>query len=635
MVEKHETLTHFEQKLLPESNNFSEEQKRVIFSESDRNIVAGPGSGKTTVLMAKIAMLLNEQTEDFKGICIITHTNVAVDEIKTGLMNMGITEFEYPNFVGTIHEFFNYFFAFKAYNEIFPGIVPSFRDEELFKERFKDVFIKYKPSSYTTSPPTTKVEKIHLLINDDKEILLREECPDFYKIALINTLEEIIKLGELRHNDSLSLSHWYIKKYERKIKRGFEERFSWVFLDEAQDTSIFQYELLKTLFNDSSITFQKYGDPYQALYTLYDNSPDAWLPHQEIAEGVILDSISQSTRFGESIAKILRTTCIKKYEILRGSTRRNSFKPHMFLYNTESEVVNKYIEVVDNLKEHHEEFKKSDKKIAVVGLTHGDLSRYKNGYKKVKSVKTRSESIIKNYYELLLKSILEIIKEADESTLPNPKLSYNISLLKKEIENNDVNIKSKMSSLIVSIVNDRGKISENSERLILCILKEFCENHFIGNPKLLDYSKYRDYFSENLERIYLSYSVTDKEYSIEKNTIENKIYFGTVHSVKGETHKATLLLESILPEGPYRNPTFFYDCYLISNYLIGEFEDYNRFEDPLKKNATRKALKTAYVALSRPTHFAGVAIKKSQIGADLRQFIEKATNYGWEIIDVE
>jgi len=170
--------------------------------------------------------------------------------------------------------------------------------------------------------------------------------------------------------------------------------------------------------------------------------------------------------------------------------------------------------------------------------------------------------------------------------------------------------------------------------LILYIFEEFCENHFIGSPKPLDYSKYRDYFSENLERIYLSYSVTDKEYSIEKNTIENNIYFGTVHSVKGETHKATLLLESTLSEGPYKNPTVFYDCSLISNYLIGEFEDYVRFEDQFKKNATKKALKTAYVALSRPTHFAGVAIKKSQIGADLKQFIEKATDAGWEIVDV-
>ncbi|WP_214789364.1 UvrD-helicase domain-containing protein [Exiguobacterium sp. s21] len=635
MVEKHETLTHFEQKLLPEGNNFSEEQKTVIFSESDRNIVAGPGSGKTTVLMAKIAMLLNEQKEDFKGLCIITHTNVAVEEIKSGLMNMGITEIGYPNFVGTIHEFFNYFFAFKAYNEIFPDIHPSFRDEELYKERFKEVFNKHKPSSYSGSPPTTKVEKIHLLINDNKEVLLREDCPSFYEVALTKTLEEIIKLGELRHNDSLSLSQWYIKKYERKIKKGFEERFSWVFLDEAQDTSTFQYDLLKKLFNDSSITFQKFGDPYQALYTLYDNGPDAWLPHEEITEGVGFDSISQSTRFGESIAKILRTTCIKKYENLTGDVRRSSFKPHMFLYSTENEVINKYIEVVENLKENHEEFNKSNKKIAVVGLTHNDLSRYKNGYKKVKSVKTRSESIIKSYYELLLKSILEIIKDVDESILPNPKISYNVSFLKREIENNDMSIKSKMSSLVVSIVKDRGEINGDLEQLILHVLKEFCENHFMRNTISLDYSKYVRYFSENLVRIYLSYSVTDKEHSIEKKIIENQIYFGTVHSVKGETHKSTLLLESKLSEGPYRDPTFFYDCYLISNYLIGEFEDYNRFEDQLKKNATRKALKTAYVALSRPTHFAGVAIKKSHIEADLGQFIEKAINAGWEIVDVE
>lgn len=635
MIEREETLVKLEKKLLPDNSSFSIEQKKVIFSEGDRNIVAGPGSGKTTVLMAKIALLLSEQKEDFKGICIITHTNVAVEEIKSGLIDVGITNIGYPNFIGTIHEFFNYFFAYKAYNEIFPGIKPVFRDEELHKERFIEFFNKYKSSSYDFAPPSTKVEKIHLLFDENKNIHLKEYCHPNYEEALLKTLKEIIKLGEIRHNDSLSLSEWYIKKYNKKIIEGFKKRFSWVFLDEAQDTSIFQYELLKKLFDDYSINFQKFGDPYQALYTLYDNTQDAWLPDKEQNKGIEFDEISQSTRFGESIAKVLRTTCIEEYKTLKGNINKRSFKPHMFLYNTESKVVNEYIKIIEILNYKYEDFKKSNKKVAVVGLTHNDLLRYKIGYKKAKTVKMVSESIIKSYYELILKGLLEIVKDINASLLPNEKSDYNISFLKNNIENNNVKIKSQISTLIIEVLKDRGKIKISSEKLILKVLEEFCNDHFIKNEKALDYSKYIRYIKENMERIYIGYTVTKQSNLIKQEDIEKNIYFGTVHSVKGETHKATLLIESRIPEGDFNNPTIFYDCYSVSNYLMGDFEDYRKIKYSLKRNATRKALKTAYVALSRPTHFAGVAIKKSNIKEHLEDFITKANKAGWEIIDVD
>ena len=109
-----ESLELIEKRLLPEGCHFSDEQQAVIFEDDSMDVVAGPGSGKTTVLTARIKILLEQIKESRKGICVLTHTNVAVDEIKESLKKLGVEEIKNPHFIGTIQDFFNTFFAKKA-----------------------------------------------------------------------------------------------------------------------------------------------------------------------------------------------------------------------------------------------------------------------------------------------------------------------------------------------------------------------------------------------------------------------------------------------------------------------------------------------------------------------------------------
>ncbi|WP_430493560.1 UvrD-helicase domain-containing protein, partial [Paenibacillus ottowii] len=92
---------------------FNDNQKEFINLFETKYIIAGPGVGKTTCLSAKIVLMLmkmaSENSRD--AICIITHTNVAVDEINRILNRMGISKIKHPHFVGTIHQFFNTYLA--------------------------------------------------------------------------------------------------------------------------------------------------------------------------------------------------------------------------------------------------------------------------------------------------------------------------------------------------------------------------------------------------------------------------------------------------------------------------------------------------------------------------------------------
>ena len=158
-----ELLLEIEKNLLPEGCHFSEEQTNVIFEDNNMDVVAGPGAGKTTVLTSRIKILLDQMKNTGKGICILTHTNVAVDEIKSSLKKLGVPEVRNPHFIGTIQDFFNTFFAKKAFHLLLKDKKMRVYDDDIYREKFHKVFDSRKPSFYSKdlslpNPENKKIE---------------------------------------------------------------------------------------------------------------------------------------------------------------------------------------------------------------------------------------------------------------------------------------------------------------------------------------------------------------------------------------------------------------------------------------------------------------------------------------------
>jgi len=93
--------------------SFDEPRRRILRSNDSFDVQACPGSGKTTLLVAKLAVLADKWPHARRGICVLSHTNVARQEIekKLGGTPVGRRLIAYPHFVGTIHGFVNEFLA--------------------------------------------------------------------------------------------------------------------------------------------------------------------------------------------------------------------------------------------------------------------------------------------------------------------------------------------------------------------------------------------------------------------------------------------------------------------------------------------------------------------------------------------
>ncbi len=88
-------------------------RKGVIQSKENMDVAACPGSGKTTVLIAKLAILAKKWKCRTRGVCVLSHTNAArkITETRLGNSIVGQRLLSYPHFIGTIHSFVNEFLA--------------------------------------------------------------------------------------------------------------------------------------------------------------------------------------------------------------------------------------------------------------------------------------------------------------------------------------------------------------------------------------------------------------------------------------------------------------------------------------------------------------------------------------------
>jgi len=192
---------------------FDEESREFIKCLESKDIKACPGAGKTTSLGVKLNILSNYMPfEDNSGILVLTHTNVAVDEIKSKLGINAQKVLSYPNHVGTFQSFINKYLAIPMYIKLFGKRHERIDNEKfylLFQKQFDNVnnfhknWLEKKAIEKHTSV-LNLVENLKLVDNDklqykDKNIITTQS--DMFQAIL--TISKIPK--RIKYNGYLML----------------------------------------------------------------------------------------------------------------------------------------------------------------------------------------------------------------------------------------------------------------------------------------------------------------------------------------------------------------------------------------------------------------------------------------------
>jgi DNA helicase-2/ATP-dependent DNA helicase PcrA len=227
-------------------------------------ILAGAGSGKTRVLITRIAWLISTNQVAPQGLLAVTFTNKAAKEMLTRLSAMLPINVR-GMWIGTFHGLCNRLLRTHYRDAGLPQlfqILDSGDQLSAVKRLLKNLNVddeKYPPREMTW------------FINAQKEAGLRPAAVEAYddwtrkRVELYEAYEAQCQREGVVDFSELLLRSYELLERNEPLRRHYQERFHHILVDEFQDTNKLQYAWLKLLAGNSASLFCV-GDDDQSIY---------------------------------------------------------------------------------------------------------------------------------------------------------------------------------------------------------------------------------------------------------------------------------------------------------------------------------------------------------------------------------
>ena len=374
-------------------------QRQAVFTtDGPLLILAGAGSGKTTVLVNRIANLIrfgsahgSRQTprpateDDVKAlrnaimtgtdapswldgmlrqnavrswnVMAITFTNKAAGELKERLRRMLGGEEGDEVFASTFHSACVRFLRRDAERIGFPKsftIYDSDDQQRVIKQIYKDLMIddKFLPVKSAVSQISSFKDK--LLSAED----IASEAPRDTKAALISkiytTYAARLKKAGAMDFDDLIYHTVKLLQNDEEARRYYQDKFKYVVVDEYQDTSIAQFNLVRLLAGGSN-NVCVVGDDDQSIYKFRGATIENILNFEQVFKGAKTIRLEQNYRSTSNILNAANSV-IKNNAGRKGKTlwtqNGNGEKVHHYTASNEQDEASHLADIIgEHLRE--------------------------------------------------------------------------------------------------------------------------------------------------------------------------------------------------------------------------------------------------------------------------------------------
>lgn len=268
-------------------------------------VLAGPGSGKTSVIVERTAYMTGEGKIPSSSVLVVTFSRAAAVEMKerflkfTGQSSTRVT-------FGTFHGVF-YGILKQAYNLTSANIL----SEEEKNGILRELALNFGGELASEGDFTEEIAKEISMVKGNRislEHYYSSGCPDevFRQIygAYGNMLRERRKLDF----DDMLLSCYELFDKRKDILRAWQQKFRYILVDEFQDINQLQYDIVRLLAEPENNLFIV-GDDDQSIYHFRGARPEIMLNFTKDypgAEKVVLDvNYRCSKRILDSAMKVI------------------------------------------------------------------------------------------------------------------------------------------------------------------------------------------------------------------------------------------------------------------------------------------------------------------------------------------
>lgn len=288
---------------------FNEAQKAAAFhGKGPALVLAGPGSGKTTVITARAIRLSGEIRSPDRLLCI-TFTNAAADEMKARYLagtgageenKDGRDEDPVTPVFSTVHSFCNG--ILKEYEKLTGKRYVRIEGEDSPKNKIlSKIYRKYNG----TEPDEAMTERIKGYMRkegadgENKKPSGRNQIRRFSEI--VREYAEVKRKNGYVDFDDMVLMAKQILTEERELSEKIRSRFDYIQVDEAQDLSRAQYDVIRLIVPAGNIFIV--ADDDQSIYGFRGADPGCLFDFLARYPGAARYELTQNFRSTPEIVK--------------------------------------------------------------------------------------------------------------------------------------------------------------------------------------------------------------------------------------------------------------------------------------------------------------------------------------------
>ena len=245
----------------------------VTHQEGPLLVLAGAGSGKTRVLIHRVAWLIKEKKIEPGKIALLTFTNKAAGEMKERIKKIGREAGRESGkkielgFSGTFHTFCAKLLRNYGMNV---GISPHFvifdsqDSESVMKAVLKDLSIdpkQYKPGMF-----------LAMIGKKKNDLVTQKQTEETAKDYIYRQLAKVWREYQTRlaRDNAVDFDDLLVKAVEllkiERVRKEINKQLEWILVDEYQDTNKAQFELTRLLAGEKH-NITAVGDAAQAIYS--------------------------------------------------------------------------------------------------------------------------------------------------------------------------------------------------------------------------------------------------------------------------------------------------------------------------------------------------------------------------------
>ncbi len=244
-------------------------------------VLAGAGSGKTSVITQKIAYLVQQCDIPARNIAAVTFTNKAAREMKarvssllSGKESKGLTVSTFHNLGLTIIRSEIKVLGFK------PGF--SILDQEDCRNLLKELLVRHSEldDKLIDSVQSTISNWKNALLEPGNATSVANSTGEQSIAMLYERYQRALKAYNAVDFDDLIMTPVMLFKQHPEVLAKWQRRIRYLLVDEYQDTNLAQYELVKTLVNEKQ-ALTVVGDDDQSIYAWRGARPENLMQLQE------------------------------------------------------------------------------------------------------------------------------------------------------------------------------------------------------------------------------------------------------------------------------------------------------------------------------------------------------------------